>query len=219
MDAASSPVAAPSDDAAPKSALRDSIEKKGGASTRTPTHLRRLHTYQRVHRTTIDSHHAHSHEPPPTPTAMSYYFAHASTAPALKTTLGEEPRLLSSGGAGAGEAAPSAPRTERLTKYSFYDDGDVVCVLVDVEPALLAALPADALRLEHGADFVHLTVALADRALSLRLAGLFAPISAARAVKGKSRVTLKLTKAAPAVWTSVVGRGGGAAGADFDDDD
>jgi hypothetical protein len=51
---------------------------------------------------------------------------------------------------------------------------------------------------------VHLTVALADHVLSLRLAGLFAPISAARAVKGKSRVTLKLTKAAPAVWTSVV---------------
>jgi hypothetical protein len=152
--------------------------------------------------------------------AMSYYFAHASTSAPLKTTLGDVPRLLSStggGGGGAAEAAaPSGARVEKVNKWSWYDDDACATVLVDVDAVALAAVGADAVTVNSGADFAELRVALADKTLALRLAGFTGALAGARAIKGKARVSLKLTKATPGAWAKLLG---GHSSESFGDDD
>jgi hypothetical protein len=142
----------------------------------------------------------------------SYYFAHKNTAPQLTTTLGDVPRLLASSG---GAPAVAAPRVVPITEYSHYDDDATYVVLVELDAAVLGSFTADAIAVEHGERNVSLRITLADRVLVLTLCKLFATIASARAVKGKTRVSLKLKKVEATAWTSLLERDGGDFSGDF----
>lgn len=144
----------------------------------------------------------------------SYYFAHKNTAPQLTTTLGDVPRLLASSGDAA--AVPAAPRIVPVSEYSHYDDDAQYVVLIDFDAAVLGSFTADALSVEHGERSVSLRITLPDRVLVLTLNNLFAAITGARAIKGKTRVSLRLKKAEAGAWTSLLKRDGGLG--DFDED-
>lgn len=146
--------------------------------------------------------------------ANSYYFAHKNTAPQLTTTLGDVPRLLASSG---GAPAAAAPRVVPITEYSHYDDDATYVVLVEMDATVLGSFTADAIAVEHGDRNVSLRITLPDRVLVLTLSKLFASIASARAVKGKSRVSLKLKKVEATAWTSLLERDGGDFGGDFSD--
>mmetsp|Transcript_68038 Transcript_68038/g.159532 ORF Transcript_68038/g.159532 Transcript_68038/m.159532 type:complete len:254 (+) Transcript_68038:53-814(+) len=141
----------------------------------------------------------------------SYYYAHANEKelpPELRYVYGGEPIKLESQNADSGDAI-KASAARPLTKYSWADEGDFVCIYVSAEgePEAIEAATRGEVKVNFDVRSVEVRVCDGTKefALSLKqLEGEIVPEESKHRVSAGKRISLKMKKKRTGTWTRLL---------------
>mmetsp|Transcript_36416 Transcript_36416/g.84032 ORF Transcript_36416/g.84032 Transcript_36416/m.84032 type:complete len:259 (-) Transcript_36416:167-943(-) len=144
----------------------------------------------------------------------SYYYAHANEKelpPELRYVYGGEPIKLESQNADAGYAGDAAKVSaiRPVSKYSWADEGDFVCIYVSAEgePEAIEAATCGEIKVNFDARSVDVRIAGSAKefALSLKqLEGEIVPEESRHRVSAGKRIVVKMKKKRGGTWTRLL---------------